>query len=64
MQYMSKAGRWTGELGKGKLQLHHWRLSDTWFMLTRHHADVITEEYDIEHEFAVNCAYFGADPTG
>jgi len=51
-------------MGKGKLQPHHWRLSATWFMLIRHHADVIAEEYDIEHEFAINCAYSGADPTG
>ena len=64
MQYMSKAGRWAGDLGSSKLQAQHWRLSDTWFMLTRPHAEVITQETEIQREFASNCDYSGSDPTG
>jgi hypothetical protein len=58
---MAKAGRWTGDLSSSKLQPQHWRLSDTWFMLTRRHAEVVTEEAEIEQEFALNCAYSGTD---
>ena len=58
---MAKAGRWAGDLSSSKLQPQHWRLSDTWFMLTRRHAEVVTEEAEIEQEFALNCAYSGID---
>ncbi len=64
VQYLSKAGRWVGDLASSKLQAQHWRMSDTWFMLIRRHAEVITQDIEIEHEFASNCAYSGADPTG
>lgn len=64
LQYLSKAGRWVGDLGSSKLQAQHWRMSDTWFMLTRRHAEVVTQEVEIEHEFAINCAYSGTDPAG
>ncbi len=64
VQYMSKAGRWVGDLGSSKLQAQHWRMSDTWFMLIRRHAEVITQDIEIEHEFSRNCAYSGTDPTG
>ena len=64
VQYMSKAGRWVGDLGSSKLQAQHWRMSDTWFMLLRRDAEVITQDIEIEHEFSRNCAYSGTDPTG
>ena len=63
-QYMSRAGRWVGDLGSSKLQAQHWRMSDTWFMLIRHHAEVVTQHIEIEHEFAMNCAYTGTNPAG
>lgn len=61
---MAKAGRWAGDLAGSKLQPQHWRLSDTWFALTRRHAEVIAQEADIEREFANNCAHSDADPAG
>ena len=64
VQYLSKAGRWVGDLRSSKLQMQHWRMSDTWFMLIRRHAEVITQDIEIEHEFARNCDYSGNDPTG
>ena len=56
-QFLSKAGRWAGQLSTSKLQPQHWRLSDTWVTLTRHHAEVITDAVEIEHEFALNCEH-------
>ena len=57
LQFLSKAGRWAGQLSTSKLQPQHWRLSDTWVTLTRRHAEIITDEVEIEHEFALNCAH-------
>lgn len=63
LQFKSKVGRWEGNLLTTKLKHMHWRLSDTWFVLMRSHAEVIMDDKDIEREFADNCRHTDTNAT-
>ena len=63
MQRENKPERWEGDIQKSTAGLHHWRRSDTWFSLIRHHAEVIVNDTLVVQEFADNCQHVGTNSS-
>lgn len=59
LQKEYKPERWAGDIQKSTMGMHHWRRSDTWFALTRRHAELITGDTKIVEEFAADCQHTG-----